>query len=82
LHYAQQNNLAKIVGQPSGGNKQGINGGNYFFLNLPNSKVEIDIPVYFQAPLAPQKDEGVIPLLPHDLQLLRIRVMIELPKRN
>lgn len=61
LDYAQKNNLAKIVGQPGGGNKQGINGGNYFFLSLPNSKVEIDIPVYFQAPLKSQKDESVIP---------------------
>jgi Peptidase family S41 len=61
LDYAQKNKLAKIVGQVSGGNKQGINGGNYFFLRLPNSSVEIDIPVYFQSPLTPQKDESVIP---------------------
>lgn len=61
LDYAQKNKLAKIVGQISGGNKQGINGGNYFFLYLPNSRVEIDIPVYFQSPLKAQKDESVIP---------------------
>lgn len=61
LNYVQQNNLATIVGQTTGGNKQGINGGNYFFLSLPNSKVEIDIPVYFQAPLKPQKDLSIIP---------------------
>ena len=61
LEYAQKNKLAKIVGQVSGGNKQGINGGNYYFLRLPNSQVEIDIPVYFQSPLKPQKDESIIP---------------------
>lgn len=61
LNYAQENKLAKIVGQATGGNKQGINGGNYFFLNLPNSRIEIDIPVYFASPLQPQKDESVIP---------------------
>lgn len=61
LDYVKTNNLGKIVGQTTGGNKQGINGGNYFFLNLPNSKIEIDIPVYFQSPLQPQKDESVIP---------------------
>ncbi len=61
LDYAQKNKLAKIVGQTTGGNKQGINGGNYFFLYLPNSKVEIDIPVYFQSPLKLQKDASVIP---------------------
>jgi hypothetical protein len=64
LDYVQKNQLAKIVGQTSGGNKQGINGGNYFFLRLPNSKIEIDIPVYFQSPLKPQKDESVIPDIP------------------
>jgi Peptidase family S41 len=61
LDFVQKNKLASIVGQTSGGNKQGINGGNYFFLRLPNSSVEIDIPVYFQSPLKAQKDESVIP---------------------
>jgi hypothetical protein len=61
LNYAQANNLGTIVGQSTGGSKQGINGGNYFFLYLPNTKIEIDIPVYFQAPLTAQKDESVIP---------------------
>ena len=61
LEFAQKNKLALIVGQTSGGNKQGINGGNYYFLRLPNSSVEIDIPVYFQSPLRPNKDESVIP---------------------
>ena len=61
LEYIQQNRLATIVGQTTGGNKQGINGGNYLFLSLPNSRAEIDIPTYFQSPLKPQKDEGVVP---------------------
>ncbi len=61
LQYAQENHLGKIAGQTTGGNKQGISGGNYYFLNLPNSKIEIDIPVYFQSPLTTQKDESVIP---------------------
>ena len=61
LDYVKTNKLATIVGQTTGGNKQGINGGNYYFLHLPNSKIEVDIPVYFQSPLSPQKDESVIP---------------------
>lgn len=61
LDYVRQHKLATIVGQPTGGNRQGINGGNYFFLSLPNSKIEIDIPVYFQAPLKQAPDESVIP---------------------
>jgi hypothetical protein len=61
LQYVRENKLAVVVGQPTGGNLQGINGGNYFFLYLPNSKIEIDIPVYFGAPQTPQKDKSVIP---------------------
>lgn len=61
LDYARKNKLAKIIGQTTGGNKQGTNGGNYFFLYLPNSRIELDIPVYFQAPLHPQNDESIVP---------------------
>ena len=61
LDYAQRNKLGTIVGQATGGSKQGINGGNYFFLRLPNSSVEVDVPVYFFAPSTAQKDESVIP---------------------
>ena len=62
VNVAQINNLAKIVGQQTGGNLQGINGDNYFFLRLPNSKIEIDIPIFYQSPLnLPQPDSGVIP---------------------
>ncbi|MFT3743523.1 MAG: S41 family peptidase [Pyrinomonadaceae bacterium] len=61
LDYIQQNRLATIVGQTTGGNKQGINGGNYLFLSLPTTKIEVDIPLYFQAPVRSQKDESVVP---------------------
>lgn len=64
LDYVQRNRLATIVGQTTGGNKEGINGGNYLFLSLPNSKIEIDIPVYFQAPLKAVADESVVPDVP------------------
>lgn len=37
---------ATLVGQTTGGSKKGINGGNILFLRLPNSKIEVDIPVY------------------------------------
>lgn len=64
LQYARENRLATIVGQETGGNRQGINGGNYFFLTLPNSKIETDIPVYFFAPPQTAADESVIPDYP------------------
>ena len=62
LNYVWENRLARPVGQQTGGSRQGINGGNCFFLRLPNSKIEIDVPVYFIAPLVgPPKDESVAP---------------------
>lgn len=64
LDYVKSNRLATIVGQTTGGNQQGINGGNYLFLSLPNSKIEVDIPLYFQSPLKPAKDESVVPDVP------------------
>ena len=61
LDYVKSNKLATIVGQTSGGNLQGINGGSFYYLRLPNSQVEIDIPIYFQSPMKAQKDVSVIP---------------------
>jgi len=43
--YVKEYNLATIIGQPTGGNQRGINGGYIFFHRLPHSKIEIDIPV-------------------------------------
>lgn len=34
-----------LVGQPTGGNQRGINGSAFYFLRLPNSKIEVDIPL-------------------------------------
>jgi hypothetical protein len=41
----KENKLATLVGQPTGGSQRGINGGAFFFLKLPNSKIETDIPL-------------------------------------
>lgn len=43
--YAKRYNLATLIGQTTGGNQRGQNGGYIFFLKLPNSKIEVDIPV-------------------------------------
>lgn len=61
INAVKTNKLAKIVGEETGGNLQGINGDNYFLLRLPNSKFEIDIPVYFLSPLSSQPDSSVLP---------------------
>lgn len=57
----QQNGAAKLVGEPTGGTKQGINGGQFFFLSLPGSGIEVDIPLVFQSPVQKRPDEGIQP---------------------
>lgn len=41
----KQSKLATLVGQTTGGNQRGINGGAFFFVTLPNSKIEFDLPL-------------------------------------
>ena len=58
---AKKYGIATLVGEPTGGNKRGINGGMMFFTNLPNSKIEFDIPLMAYMPGQPQPDEGIFP---------------------
>ncbi len=55
--------LGTLVGQTTGGNRRGINGGAYFFLRLPNSRIEIDLPIYAYFPPAGmnEPDAGIEP---------------------
>ncbi len=39
------NKLATLVGKRTGGSQQSMNGGIMMFLRLPNSRIEIDIPI-------------------------------------
>ncbi len=57
----KDNDAAILVGQNTGGNRKGINGGMIFFLTLPHSRIEMDIPVFAGFPLEDQPDEGVSP---------------------
>jgi len=57
----QQNKLGTLVGQPSGGNQRGINGGAFFFLRLPKSRIEMDLPLIGSFPASPQTDAGLTP---------------------
>ena len=50
-----------LVGETTGGNRRGINGGAYFFLRLPGSGMEVDLPLIGYFPAAPQPDRGVAP---------------------
>jgi hypothetical protein len=57
----QQLHLGTLVGEPTGGNREGINGGAFFFLRLPHSGIEIDLPLIGTFPKEPQPDAGLVP---------------------
>ncbi len=41
----KENRLATLLGQTTGGNQRGINGSAFFFVTLPNSRIEFDLPL-------------------------------------
>ena len=53
--------LGMLIGEPTGGNRRGINGGAYYFLRLPESGLEADIPLIGYFPPEPQPDAGIRP---------------------
>lgn len=57
----QQSRLGTLVGEPTGGNLRGINGSAFYFLRLPNSGIEVDVPLGAQLPASPQPDRGLFP---------------------
>ena len=57
----KQSGAATLVGQPTGGNRRGINGGAFFFLRLPKTGLEVDLPLIAGFPTTPEPDAGVVP---------------------
>lgn len=53
--------LGTLVGNATGGNLRGINGGAFFFLRLPGSGLEVDLPLIGTFPTTPQQDAGIEP---------------------
>ena len=53
--------LAMLIGQTSGGSCRGINGGAFFFLKLPNTGLEIDVPLIGYFPDGLQPESGIVP---------------------
>ncbi len=41
----KENNMGTLVGEPTGGSLKGLNSGIIFFLRLPYSKIEVDLPI-------------------------------------
>ncbi len=42
---ARENKLATLIGETTGGSQKGLNASTLFFLRLPHSQLEIDIPI-------------------------------------
>jgi len=57
----REQRLGTLVGQPTGGNQRGINGGAFYFLRLPNSGVEVDLPLIGFFPPHDRPNAGLTP---------------------
>ncbi len=53
--------LGLLAGEKTGGNLKGITGGNLFFLDLPNTGIEIDIPLLTELTSSDAPDSGIEP---------------------
>jgi hypothetical protein len=53
--------LGTVIGAPTGGNQRGINGGSFYFLRLPNSGLEVDLPLVGFFRTTQQPDAGLMP---------------------
>ena len=58
---AQSSRLVTLIGQTTGGNLRGINGGCFFFVRLPASGLEFDLPLVGYFSPTPQPDAGITP---------------------
>jgi hypothetical protein len=57
----QTHRLGTLIGQPTGGSQRGINGGAFFFVRLPHSGIEMDLPLIATFPPTPAPDAGLTP---------------------
>lgn len=57
----QRDHLGVLIGTPTGGNQRGINGGAFFFIRLPNSHIEVDLPLIATFPQTSRPDAGLTP---------------------
>lgn len=58
---AKDSGLVRLFGETTGGNLRGINGGAYFFVRLPASGIEFDVPLIGYFPPGERPDAGVEP---------------------
>jgi hypothetical protein len=57
----QREQLGVLLGEPTGGNRRGINGGSFFFVHLPGSNLEADLPLVGTFPDGVEPDAGLLP---------------------
>jgi Peptidase family S41 len=57
----KESRAATLVGEPTGGNMRGLNGGQLLWVTLPNSGVAVDIPLLAGAYEATTPDVGISP---------------------
>lgn len=57
----KEKGLATLAGRTTGGNLRGITGGNLFFLDLPKTGIEVDIPLITTYPTREIPDSGLEP---------------------
>ena len=62
---ARASGLVRLFGETTGGNQRGINGGGFFFVRLPASGLEFDLPLIGEFPPGRPPDAG----LPPDVQV-------------
>lgn len=53
--------LGTLVGGTTGGNQRGINGGAFYFLRLPDSALEVDVPLIGAFARTPKPNAGLEP---------------------
>jgi Peptidase family S41 len=69
--------VGKLVGEATGGNQRGINGGAFFFVRLPASGIEFDLPLIGTFPLQPAPDAGIEPDVKVDVAAVDIATGID-----
>jgi C-terminal processing protease CtpA/Prc len=57
----QRSRVATLLGQPTGGNLRGLNGGELAWLTLPSSGVAVDIPLLAHFAPGDEPDAGIVP---------------------
>jgi hypothetical protein len=60
----RRNRVGQLVGSPTGGNRRGINGGCFFFVRLPRTGFEVDLPLIGYFPNSKEPDAGIAPDVP------------------